>query len=372
MPKVSILIPIYNVEKYLGICLESVVHQTLKDIEIICINDGSTDSSPTILREFADKDSRITVINKENSGYGASMNLGLDAATGEYIGIVEPDDFVSLNMFEVLYEKAAALKLNFIKADYYCFNENSFGDLELVYNKLSKKPEDYNTVFNPSAEPRTLRYKMHTWTGIYKRDFIRQYNIRHNETPGASFQDNGFWFQTFIYAKRAMILDKPFYMYRADNPNSSVNDPKKVFCMNEEYDFIKQILKRDPDIWERFRGMYWYRKYDSYILRLSKIADEYKPDFMRRFSEEFNAGINAGEIDKNVFKTQQWKNIESIIRDPMAFLDEFEAGQAPLWGTNREAELEKELNDIKSSLPFKLGKSITFLPRKVRDHVRKL
>ena len=372
MPKVSILIPIYNVEKYLKICLESVVHQTLRDIEIICINDGSTDSSPAILREFADKEPRIIVIDKENSGYGASMNLGIKTATGEYIGIVEPDDFVSLNMFEVLYEKAAALQLDFIKADYYTFRENSFGDLDMVYNKLSKKPENYNTVFNPSAEPRTLRYKMHTWAGIYKRDFIRQYNICHNESPGASFQDNGFWFQTFIYAGRAMIVDKPLYHYRSDNPNSSVNDPQKVFCINGEYDFIKQILMRDADIWERFRGMYWYRKYDGYIHRLDKIADEYRLSFLRRFSNEFNAGISAKEIDKSVFKAHEWKNIEEIIRNPIAFLDEFESGHAPLWGTNREAELEKELSDIKKSSPYRLGKSLTFFPRKVRDCIKKL
>lgn len=372
MPKVSILIPIYNVEEYLAECLESVIHQTLKDIEIICINDGSTDSCPSILDTYARADSRITIINKENSGYGASMNLGLEKATGEYIGIVEPDDFVALNMFEVLYEKARQNDLDFIKADFYCFKENSFGDIELVYNKLSKKECDYNTVFNPSAEPRTLRFKMHTWTGIYKRDFIMEHGIRHNESPGASFQDNGFWFQTFIYAKRAMIVDKPFYMYRSDNPNSSVNDPKKVFCINEEYDFIRQILQRDADIWERFRGMYWYRKYDTYIHRLDKIADEYKLDFLKRFAEEFEAGMFAQEVDKNVFREPEWDNIERIIRNPAAFLDRFESHRAPTWGANREAELEKELRDIKRSYPYRLGKSLTYFPRMVRDHIRSL
>lgn len=75
---------------------------------------------------------------------------------------------------------------------------------------------------------------MNTWSGIYRRDFLEQYKIRHHETPGASFQDNGFWFQTFIYAKRAMILDTPYYMNRRDNPNSSVNNREKVYCINQE------------------------------------------------------------------------------------------------------------------------------------------
>ena len=106
MPKISILVPIYNVEKYLRECLDSILNQTLKDIEIICINDGSTDSSLEILNEYSSKDSRVKIINKANSGYGASMNKGLEAASGEYIGIVESDDFIKTTMFEDLYNIA--------------------------------------------------------------------------------------------------------------------------------------------------------------------------------------------------------------------------------------------------------------------------
>ena len=100
MPKVSIIIPTYNVEDYLRECMESVVRQTLHDIEIICINDGSTDGSLKILQEYAQKDSRIVLVDKMNEGYGVGMNIGLDKATGEYVGIVEPDDFVPLSMYE--------------------------------------------------------------------------------------------------------------------------------------------------------------------------------------------------------------------------------------------------------------------------------
>lgn len=99
-PKVSIVIPIYNVERYLRQCLDSVVNQTLKDIEIICVDDGSTDSSPDIIKEYVDKDPRVKVITKPNSGYGNSMNRGFDMAEGEYIGIVESDDYADPDMFE--------------------------------------------------------------------------------------------------------------------------------------------------------------------------------------------------------------------------------------------------------------------------------
>ena len=104
--KVSILVPICNVEKYLRQCLDSLVSQTLAEIEIICIDDGSTDSSPEIIQEYAENDARIKVITKPNSGYGDSMNQGLKKARGEYIGIVESDDYIETDAFEKLYALA--------------------------------------------------------------------------------------------------------------------------------------------------------------------------------------------------------------------------------------------------------------------------
>ena len=135
MPKVSIIVPTYNVEQYLHECMDSIINQTLKDIEIICVDDGSTDNSGKILDEYATRDNRIKVIHKQNGGYGRAMNVGFDNATGEYIGIVEPDDYVALDMYEELYKKAIENDVDFIKADFNRFvNENN--ELKLFYNKL--------------------------------------------------------------------------------------------------------------------------------------------------------------------------------------------------------------------------------------------
>ena len=106
MIKVSVVIPVYNAQKYLEQCLSSVVDQTLKEIEIICVNDGSRDGSPGIIRSFMEKDPRVRMIDKKNGGYGQSVNMGFDAAQGEYLGIVEADDFAAPEMFEKLYGKA--------------------------------------------------------------------------------------------------------------------------------------------------------------------------------------------------------------------------------------------------------------------------
>ena len=119
MPILSILIPVYNVEKYLAQCLESVINQTLSDIEIIVINDGSKDNSLNIIKDFAAKDKRIIVIDKENEGYGKSMNRGLDVASGKYIGIVESDDWIEPNMYEKLISTAEKYKADIVKANFF-------------------------------------------------------------------------------------------------------------------------------------------------------------------------------------------------------------------------------------------------------------
>lgn len=118
--KVSIIIPVYNVEKYLRECLDSALNQTLKEIEIICVNDGSTDSSVDILKEYSLKYSRVKIISKKNSGYGNTMNVGIKAAQGEYINFLESDDLIEADMLETLYNIAQKdEEIDIIKGDYY-------------------------------------------------------------------------------------------------------------------------------------------------------------------------------------------------------------------------------------------------------------
>lgn len=318
MPKVSIIIPIYNVENYLKECLDSVVNQTLKDIEIICVNDGSTDNCLNILKEYANNDSRIKIIDKKNSGYGHSMNVGLDNATGEYIGIVEPDDYVETNMYEELYEIAIEKDVDIVKADFRIFlgkNDKRF----FSYMPLDRTSNFYNKITNPKEEKDVFNLKMNTWTGIYKKEFIEKYNIRHNETAGASYQDNGFWFQTLSQAEKIYCLNKNFYNKRFDNPNSSVNNKAKVFCMKEEYDFIQNFLDKNEDIKKLFLEIYWYKKFQNYLFTYKRIADEYKEEFALVFHNEFKEAMENKLINMKLFKPKEKALLKTIIYNKKDF-----------------------------------------------------
>ena len=374
MPKVSLIVPTYNVEQYLVECMESITNQTLEDIEVICINDGSTDGSLSILQSYADKDKRIIIVDKENGGYGIGMNIGLEMATGEYIGIVEPDDFVPVNMFGNLYDIAKGNNLDFVKADFYRFERATNGDMFLTYNHLSKKEEDYNVVFNPSETPEAIRWIMNTWSGIYKREFLNKWNIRHNETPGASFQDNGFWFQTFVFATRAMIIDKPYYMNRRDNPNSSVKNMQKVFCVNVEYDHIKDVLIEHPETWNRFKSYYTLKRFHNCLTTLRRIDNSCKLDYVNRFSKEMKRAYQLDEIDEELFTAAERDNIKLLINQPNMYykLKALPMNNGSTNINNNFKQVKTELDKIKRSHAYKVGKMIMYFPSKVKSFAKRV
>ena len=162
---------------------------------------------------------------------------------------------------------------------------------------------------------------MNTWSGIYKRDFIEKYNIRHNETPGASFQDNGFYFQTFCRATKIYFLNKAFYFKRLDNPNSSVNDKGKVFAMCEEYDFIRNFLEYNPKLKNKFIYIYQLKRFHNYRYTLKRISPKYKKIFLEKFHEDYIIAAENNELDRKLFSDKEWNFLQLIIKDPQHVLE---------------------------------------------------
>lgn len=318
--KVSVVVPIYNVEQYLKQCMESILAQSLKEIEIICVNDGSTDNSLRIIKEYEKNNSRIRVISGKNCGYGYAMNVGIGAARGEFIGIVEPDDYVDSQMFEILYQKAVEVKADIVKTDFFRFSGEG-GEQRNIYQSIARVPENYNRVINPKEEKECFRFIMNTWPGIYRREFIERYQIRHNETPGASYQDNGFWFQGFCRAERLYFLNIPLYYNRRDNPNSSVNSKEKIYCANEEYAYIREFLKENPELEREFIFQFSMKKYHTYLFTLDRIGWQHKKEYLNKVAEEFLIARKNNELCKAVFTPQEWTNLQWIINNPEDYFE---------------------------------------------------
>lgn len=302
MAKVSVIVPVYNVKKYLPRCLESIMEQTLRDLEIICVDDGSTDGSGKMLEEYAARDGRIRVIHGRNAGYGAAMNAGLDAATGEYIGIVESDDCVQKEMFQVLYSHAVSDDLDLVKSDA-CYWIEDIGYKKRIH--CQRLESYYGRVLHDVDRSIFFDFFMNIWTGIYKRDFLEKWGIRFHESPGASYQDNGFWMQTLMYCGSAKWIDRAFYLYRQDNPAASVKRSDRMVAMRDEYVFLEQILHdRGDEKWIPYCIYYrLVRNFGTFL----RISDESKREFCGLAGEDYAA--YKGYIKGNTFLDEWYRDI---------------------------------------------------------------
>lgn len=219
--KVSIIVPVYNVEKYLAKCLESLLSQTLKDIEIICIDDKSTDNSLEILKEYASKDDRIKLVEQKiNQGQGFARNVGIKLVQGEYLSFIDSDDFVEPDMFEKMYKQACDLSSEIVICEYDRLNEKSGKVSKSKYlHKVSKNytREDITFPVGVNLENRyiddiLLVSPHYSCNKIYKTNFITQNNILFSEER--CFEDVIFVLKSFLLSKNISYTNDVFYHYR--------------------------------------------------------------------------------------------------------------------------------------------------------------
>lgn len=317
-PAVSILVPICNVQKYLRVCVDSLVNQTLQNIEIILINDGSKDDSLSIIREFERRDSRIVVIDKPNSGYGDSMNKALALASGEYVGIVESDDFASLDMFERLYSAAKQYDAEVVKSNYVAFSTTGDeGPQEHFVENLIGCP--YDMVFRPIDCQNVFLCQPAIWSGLYKKSFLERNEISFLPTPGASFQDTGFCFKLLFSAERAVLLRDGFLHYRIDNDGSSVKSQAKIFPICEEYAEIWRYARRDKKKFNAIKRRIPYQQFGGYRWNLERLVPQIRPQFYKRMIDEFRQISAAGLLDRSFFDKLAWDNLSEMLDDPAGY-----------------------------------------------------
>ena len=236
MKKVSIIVPVYNVEKYLKRCLDSLVNQTLKDIEIICINDGSTDGSLAILDEYVRNDDRIVVINQENSGLSVARNNGIGVAKGEYLGFVDSDDWVSEDYFEKLYNSAIQNNAEIAVGGIirlHRFNRRKF----LTFDK-----EIVTSDINLKFELCDMPEKSYVWNKIYKSSKLKEIGLKFEE--GIVFEDCIFTPQALFYFDKMVTVPDAYYFYwRRSDSIVKQKDEKTLANMAYAHDKAQKFIE---------------------------------------------------------------------------------------------------------------------------------
>lgn len=354
VPAISVLVPIYNVEKYLHECLDSLRSQTFTDFEAICINDGSTDSSLEIIRSFMAADSRFRVIDKPNSGYGASMNRGLDSATGSFIAVLESDDIMYPDALQKLYDAAERFGADAVKGNftfYWSDPEKADQFHEMFPVELTEK------LIDTRKEMGIFYQKAAIWSGLYRRSFLESNAIRFLETPGASYQDSSFAFKIWSSADKAVLIHNPIIRYRQDNEASSVNSKGKVFCVCDEYAEIDRWLEERKDH-PHFKPDYCslthiaqVSKYNAYLWNYDRLADEYKLEFLQRMRDEFKEYESQNEIQWAKWDSWRALNLRTIIDEPNRYA---RARNKPL----THSATEKIIFALKLGGPSALAKAV--------------
>ncbi|MBU3180711.1 glycosyltransferase family 2 protein [Clostridium psychrophilum] len=293
MYKISIIIPIYNTEKYLNRCLDSVINQTLKDIEIILIDDGSTDNSLKICKEYNSNDKRIKLIHKKNEGVSKARNIGLSYATGEYISFIDADDWVEPNMLEELYNLIIPNNTEFCMCNY--IKENNGGSIYMNSN-ISKKVLNGNNIKNFLLIPlieREDNEKEHTLAGfrgpcgkLFKREVIEKHNIKF-ENELIIGEDFLFNLEFLIHVNKAIVNEK-FYYHYFTNSNSLCTKYKKD-CWNSFYRNIILYIKRfliENNIYSQTKD-----RVDKLIIKyfFMSIINEKRKDNPKKTVEKINA-----------------------------------------------------------------------------------
>lgn len=315
-PLVSVVVPTYNAEPFLRQALDSCLSQTYPHLEIICVNDGSKDNSPEIIKEYAGKDFRIKLIDQPNGGYGKAMNAGLKAATGKYFAILEPDDYLPSDAYEKLVSLAEEKELDFIKGSTSSF----FTDAQ--QNAVFSKQPPYpimNEVICPRKRPDSvIHLAIDSWNGLYNLDFLREHQVEYHESPGASYQDTGFFMQTFTWAERVMFIEDTTYFYRIDNPGSSKNNiSSKMYTLFEEYRFIKRKLETDTERWEEMKPLYLERYIGGHRWIYESLRDSLRMEYLRKAREEF---MTLEDYDRSQLLPIDIMHFREILISPEYFL----------------------------------------------------
>ncbi len=308
---VSVIIPIYNVGEYLDQCLTSVEQNDAVSMEIICVNDGSTDGSLAIMREHEARDPRVRVIDKENQGYGASVNRGIAESTGEYVAIVEPDDFVKPHMYDRLIAFARSFdeKPDVVKSAYWRIQDPDTPNELFCRNTFYKRIRPKKQPFTLKDAPALIQYHPSIWTALYLRSFLDEFGIRLIECPGAGWVDNPFMIDTLARARRIVYTDDCFYCYRDRRPGASTSGDKSEIALirwNDMRDILDNLDEHDKGVEAALDRM--GMRHCGLAIGRGHLEDQRMRDLiistMRRMNPDIIAGMDclSASAKKRYFK----------------------------------------------------------------------
>lgn len=335
MVKVSVVVPVYKVEKYIRQCVDSIINQSLKEIEIILVDDGSPDECPEILDEYSLQDNRIKVIHQKNQGYGKAVNAGINASSGEYVCIVESDDWIDEDMLSKLYKKAKAFDADIARCGFYIYDSTkSKKDQDLIWEE-TKYMMNYNPdgVFSPMDFPENFVFHSAIWSFIYKRSLLEK--IKFDEQTRA-YHDFPFMTEMLATVSKMVVVKECLHHYRMEQNSGSTTMTKSVGAM-QMINMTKLAKSKliQKGVFEQVQRYFYKHAVIANSYFYTKTPDEYQKKYFDEmhlffkncsfdFSNELDQFTNAWYLDvkngKNFYMIRfKTKAKEKLKRFPIIY-----------------------------------------------------
>ena len=402
--KVSVIMPVYNVEDYLEQCLDSVVNQTLQEIEIICVDDGSTDRSGEILEEYAARDTRIKVLHQQNQYAGCARNLGLDNAVGKYVICWDSDDFFDLQALEKMYAKAEEDQAEMVvcggnRMD----NESGVCYTSGVYVEKKMLPE-----VRPFSKQDIPQYIFNfttnvPWNKLYLKEFVEKHQLRYQ--PLRQANDVYFAQMALFLCERITVVDEPLVTYRMNNNGSLTGKASEArFCTRDAFETVWEELNKCPEFEGAIRRSFGNRVFSALIYSLrtqwnvgayQELFYLYRDQLFKKFgiadqTAEFFYDEKMGvsyeqmkQLDAWSFMLFEFRDFQQRQRNTGGKLSnvraENRALKAELKRVKQEGKtlarenqkLQKRVLELENSNAYKIGRSVTYVPGKLKKMLKK-
>ena len=354
---VSVIVPVFNTEKYLKKCIESILNQSLRNIEIIFIDDGSTDNSLTIIEEYAKKDKRIKIISKLNEGQGIARNMGITEACGQYIAFIDSDDFVEKDMLEKLYNTSKKNNLDICMCKISTYDEVTQDiNNDLWYYSLGVFNDFKKRVFNHEDTIEfTCEISVTPVNKLYRRVFLLENNCLFAENY--IFEDELFFYDVYLNAKRVSVVHENLYYYRVNRIGSTVKSVDKNY--SDILSIFKLIMVKliELNYWKQYKIYFSNRFLHLILWRYSQSSYMYKESFYYNFKEILQDLLKDNEIYDNLslnVKSRILKILNSKDFDEFQVLDRNKLFSIVMACYNVEDYIEDAINSL-------IGQSIGFV-----------
>ena len=300
MPQISVVVPVYNVEIYLRECLDSLANQTFEDFEVICVNDGSDDSSPDILEEYASEDERFKIVSQENKGLSGARNTGMNYIKGRYLLFLDSDDWLELNALELLYNHANALNSEMVIFPYRYFNqetkqyeENDFTKLNMFDSSVDNKNFNYKNI------PETVFRIPHESIKLYDVKTLKKLAVKFPE--GLNYEDAYFFYKIFFKLNKVSIIRTPIYNYRIRNDSICTTGTEKSFDIFKILTSIENFLKED-EIYESFKDEFILFTVINLKFVYLRLDERFRDRYLEKIKKNYEF-FSLNQVNKNHLAT---------------------------------------------------------------------